>query len=146
LNFPQLENHLVLVAAVRLVGLVALIVAVGWLLSLRTRRIAAARAGETFADFLSRFTDDDIPREVLVAVYYTFQDWWSDEFEPFPVRANDDIADIFGMVDEDLDDTIQHLVAECDRTLPDLEHLQQTPPVVTVEDLARFVAACPRTV
>jgi len=109
----------------------------------RTRRIAASRAGEDFSNFVASFAPMEAPSREMRAVYAKFQQWCSDAVLAFPVRADDDIARIYGMVGEDLDDAILEVLAECERVLPEQEQLNRMGPVVTVRDFLRFVAACP---
>src|SRR5437764_32202 len=75
-----------------------------------TRRIAASRAGENFDTFRSSFGIDEVPEEVLRAVYAKFQEWQSGWVQEFPVRAEDNIAGVYGIVDEDLDDLVKQLL------------------------------------
>jgi hypothetical protein len=63
----------------------------------------------------------------------------------FPVRADDDIGRVYGMVDEDLEEAVLGVVAACGRWLPPGEELRRIGPVVTVGDFVRFVQSCPAT-
>jgi hypothetical protein len=119
--------------------IVLLMVGTIWL-RVRTRRIAASRPGETFDTFRASFAPDDAEPDVLRAVYEKFQHWNKDAVAAFPVRAEDSIYRIYGMVDEDLDDAILDVLAACRRQLRPEEQLR---PVVTVRDFVRFVARCP---
>jgi hypothetical protein len=110
---------------------------------IRLKRIAASRAGETFETFRSSFEADEAKPEILRVVHGKFQAWVSGEVSGFPVRADDNIADIYGMVDEDLDDTILEILAECGRQSPPDEELRRMTPLVTVRDLVLFVASSP---
>jgi hypothetical protein len=111
-----------------------------------TRRLAASRPGENFDTFRSSFGTDEVPEVVLRAVYAKFQEWESRWVREFPVRAEDDIAGVYGIVDEDLDDLVKQLLAECGRQLPPETVFRHLGPVIinTVGDLARFVALCPQ--
>ncbi len=124
------------------VGFIALVVVLSVWGRVRTRRIAASRPGENFDTFHSSFAADDIPTEILHAVYAEFQKWCSGVVA-FPVRAADDIGRIYGMVDEDLDDAVIEVVAKLGRQLPSAETLRKVQPVITVRDFVLFVAACP---
>ena len=127
------------------VGFVAWVVVVNVWIQIRTRRIAASRPGENFDTFHSSFAGDDIPTEILHAVYAEFQKWCSGAVAAFPVRAADNISRIYGM-DECLDDAIIEVVAKLGRQLPSAETLRKVQPVVTVRDFVLFVAACPERV
>lgn len=121
-------------------AIVAILAVVGTIwLRIRDRRIAASRLGETFDTFCESFTADEAALDVLQAVYGMFQNWCS-----FPIRADDDIAGVYGMVDEDLDDAVLEVRSECGRQLPPEEEIQQTSSVVTVRDFVRFVETCPK--
>jgi hypothetical protein len=47
------------------------------------------------------------------------------------------------MVDEDLDEAVMEVLAECGRRLPPEARLRGMSPIMTVRDFALFVAACP---
>lgn len=110
----------------------------------RTRQIASSRLGETFDTFRASLALAEAPPDVLRAVYLKFQEWCTDAVAAFPVRATDDIGNIYGMMDEDLDDALMEVLAECGRKLPSKEQLRQLHPVVTVRDFVCFVAGCPQ--
>jgi hypothetical protein len=120
--------------------LIAVWTACGWV---HTRRLAASRSGENFATFRSSFEADEATPDVLWAVYAAFQRWCSDAVTEFPVRDTDDIGAIYGMVDDDLDDAVLEVLADCGRKLPFDEQLRRMRPIITVRDFALFVAACP---
>ena len=129
--------------AYSVLGFAALYAALVVLNRSRIRRIAAARAGENFDTFCASFGEDEVPPDVLRAVYTWFQDWHAGTVATFPVRAADDIADVYRMVDEDLEDTFLAVVASCGRRLPPAGQAPRIGPVVTVGDFVRGVATCP---
>ena len=129
-------------AYILIVCAVLLVVGTAWL-RVRTRRLAASRPGENFDSFCASFESGKVPPEVLRAVNATFQEWCSDTVPAFPVRADDDIGRIYGMVDEDLDDAVMDTLAACGRQLPVEEQLRRMQPVHTVRDFACLIAACP---
>lgn len=98
----------------------------------RGRHLKRSRAGEGFETFRSSFSDEQVPEEILRYGYRYFQDWKGDP--DFPVRASDSIYGIYGIVDEDFVDMIDHLEAECGSRLP--ENLTG---VKTVGDLVRLL-------
>ncbi|MBS0208212.1 MAG: hypothetical protein JSS27_04585 [Planctomycetes bacterium] len=125
-------------------GACALLIVVGTIwIRVRTRRTALSRSGENFDTFRAAFAPHEPPQEVLLAVYAELQRWCADAAATFPIRADDDIGRIYGMVDEDLDETIQKVIADCGRQFPPDEQLVQVRPVVTVRDLVGLVANCP---
>ncbi len=92
---------------------------------IRMRRIAASRPGENFDTFRASFTPEEALPEVLQAAYAKFQEWCA-SVPDFPVRADDDIGSIYGMVDEDLDDALLEALKDCARRLPPEDQLQAT--------------------
>ena len=70
----------------------------------------------------------------------------ADVVADFPVRADDNIVGVYGIVDEDLDDAIRGVLATCGRQLLSDEVFERLGPVVieTVRDFALFVELCPR--
>jgi hypothetical protein len=120
------------------------LIAIGTIgIRVRTRQIAASRPGENYEVFRSSFEVGEAPPDVLWAVYATFQEWCSETVAEFPVRAADHIGDIYGMVDEDLDDAVLEVLEECGRRLPPDEQLRQIRPIVTIRDFVLFVVECP---
>jgi hypothetical protein len=63
-------------------------------------------------------------------------------FDDFPVRPQDDIAKIYGIVDEDLDDLVLE-VAEANNLVVPTEPDEEQEPIATVEDLIRVIASFP---
>ncbi|MFO0808917.1 MAG: hypothetical protein U0746_09865 [Gemmataceae bacterium] len=126
-----------------LVGVVSVVAAVAvlgtWVLRIRTRRIAASRPRESLDTFRAEVVGLGIPDYVSGAVYRKFQECCSDVVPDFPVRAADGIAEVYGMVGEDLEEAAEELLAECGRVAPDRGRGES---VVTVGDLAQFVARC----
>lgn len=110
------------------------------LFRIRARRMARERAGESFRDFAAQFSGQGIENEVLLAVYRHFQTVMRRDVEHFPVRPGDEIARVYGVVDDDLDDAIKELLTG--RELPTPTTL--LPRVKTVGDLVRLVASRPR--
>src|SRR4051812_24487589 len=81
-------------------------------------RLAAARAGENFDTFRAGIESDGIraPESVLRAVYERLQVWLC--VLDFPVRADDNIRQLYGMADEDLEDIVLEMLSDCRRGLP----------------------------
>ena len=125
---------------------VALIVFMSVVVHERTKRIAASREGENFDTFRSSFDADEVPQDVLLAVYAKFQEWCSGAVAEFPVRGTDHILAVYGMADEDLDDAIVEVIAMTGRRLPPEVQLRRMGPVIIVKDFAFFVAECPKGV
>ena len=134
-----------LVSLALALGIVALLVVVGtWHLRIRDRRIARTRAGHTAEDFLGPFLGSADSRAVALSVYQYLQTWQRGSVEAFPVRAGDSIADLYGIVDEDLDEMVDGLLQQHGRAWPGQPELAAAEPVVTVRDLVYFIVAAPR--
>src|SRR3954470_11046896 len=91
--------------------LVVLATAATWLFRLRARRIARSRAGESYEDFAAHFVRQGIEDEVIVAVYRYFQRRMRRNVEHFPVRAGDDVTEVYGIIEDDVDDAVEELLA-----------------------------------
>jgi hypothetical protein len=109
---------------------------------MRLHSIAANRRTDTFETFRSSF-DDAVSEMVIRVVYVKFQDWFSGEMTAFPVRADDVIAQIYRMVDEDLEETIIDLLTQCGRSLPPRSLQERQAPILTVRDVVLFIESCP---
>ncbi len=123
-----------------------LFAAIVWLIAylvwneIRVRKLIEARQGETFESFRTSCALEEVPEEILVAVYAKMQFYM---FEAFPVRAQDDLGKIYGLDADELEDVINQLLAECHRQLPP-NFAELTPVIVnTVRDLALVVEASP---
>ena len=126
-----------------LLALVAFVVVGTWLGNVLTRRIASERAGEGFGDFAAHFTGQNIPREILLNTYDYFEEWNSGAVERFPVRATDNVADVYGIVDEDLYDAIEEVLKKSGRRGLYKSERPDLPRIETVEDIVLYVAAAP---
>lgn len=111
----------------------------------RIQRIARSRSSETFNNFKSSFSENQIPEEILLAVYTRFQEWEADIVDDFPVRAEDNIGKIYGMVHEDLEDTLIKVLNGCNRQLPPHNQLYYTNQISTIKDFVLFIASCPKS-
>jgi hypothetical protein len=109
----------------------------------RMRQLARRRAGEGFNDFAASFATRDVPFEILSNTYNYFGDWNRVAGELFPVRATDNISDIYGCVEEDLDDAVGEILEKSGRRWPTRDELPQPPAVETIEDVVLYVAAAP---
>ena len=110
---------------------------------IKFRRLAAERVGENFDTFRAAFDGEGMLEEAVRAVYEYFQrrvNW----MPAFPVRPADDIARMYGIVDEDLVDAVEEIVRGCGRRLPPLVKGEPPTVLVTVRDLVRAIANCPK--
>jgi hypothetical protein len=109
-------------------------------LSARARRSAMSyrRAGMneyTFVNYLATFGfDADIART-------TYQYLQERQNVSYPIKANDHLDEDLGLHSEDLEESVRELLGMTNRQhQPGILHT----PLVTVEDLVRYVQACPR--
>jgi hypothetical protein len=107
--------------------------------SSRLRRIARQRAGESFEQFRERFPD--LPVEELRSLYEYLQPALA--FRGFPLRADDNLATMFGLSEVDLQDFAAEAVQRCGRVWPTAANFSRSVLMETVGDLVRFVLACP---
>jgi hypothetical protein len=129
-------------------GLAAVVIA-AWLVAAalsvsrntsRLRRIARERAGESFEQFREHFSD--LPLEELRALYEYLQRALA--FRGFPLRADDNLAAMFGLSEVDLQDFAAEAVQRAGRVWPSAANFSRSVLMETVGDLVRFVLACPR--
>lgn len=106
-------------------------------------RMARRRAGEGFSDFAAYFVHKNIPHQILVDTYEFFGRWNAVAGEMFPVRPTDNISDVYGCVDEDLEDALDEILRKSGRRLFTQAEMPQHPRGETVEDFVRYVAAAP---
>lgn len=104
---------------------------------LRHRRMTAARHGEDVDTFVLHLTsygfDPHIARE-------TYEYLTTEEDVAFPVRHTDRLDQDLRVSDEETHRMIAHLLRKFHREAqPGMRHM----PLITVEDVLRFVQACP---
>ncbi len=112
--------------------------------TIRIRRIALDRKGEGFDDFIECFDRSNINKQILVVIYDYFQAWNSGMVTCFPVRADDRIATIYGIIDEDVEFTMIELLELCKRIPPKDESCPII--IVTVRDIVTYIDSCPHVV
>ncbi|HEY0081332.1 MAG TPA: hypothetical protein VGB61_00975 [Pyrinomonadaceae bacterium] len=123
--------------------LVTLIVGGTIVTNIRVRRMARRRAGEGFSDFAASFVNRNVPHEVLLNTYNYFGEWNRVAGELFPVRATDNISNVYGCVEEDLDDAVGEILEKSGRRWPTHDEVPQPPAGETIEDVVLYVAAAP---
>ena len=121
-----------------LVGLIAFLSIISYIREYAIRR---NRKNDKTEDFFGHFVDMGIPRPLVLSVYTYLQKWTA--FDDFPVRPQDDIGKIYGIVGGDHDDLIIE-IAEINNLIapPNSDHWQK--PLDTVEDVIRFIASFPK--
>jgi hypothetical protein len=108
----------------------------------RDLRLAKSRAGTDPDEYIRYFTSQGVSRSVAKIVRAYLQDEMT--IPDFPVLPADNIADVYGIVDEDLEDGFIELIELCGRSeRPDDAELGQVS-VDTVEDLVKLVARITR--
>lgn len=104
---------------------------------IKDRRLKNLRKGEGLDSFISYFSREEIPKELLIRVYEFFEDWMN--IKDFPIRPGDSLSKVYGIVNEDLDDAVFKIVKACNYRTPTDEDVKAVPPVKNVEDLVRFL-------
>ena len=103
--------------------------------------IRRSRLEETKEEFLQYFEDNGLSTVLASSVHEYLIDWMNRI--DFPVRPNDKFADIYGIVDEDLDDLVIGIAHVNNLVVPSDTSYWQSP-VVTIEDLVRFISSFTR--
>jgi len=148
LNHPPMPFALASVPWGYVCGGLAAVVIAAWLVAAalsvsrhtsRLRRIARERAGESFEQFREHFPD--LSFEELRSLYEYLQRALA--FRGFPLRADDNLAAMFGLSEVDLQDFAAEAVARAGRVWPTAANFSRSVLMETVGDLVRFVLACP---
>ena len=121
--------------AIGFVGLIALGTLVSYIQAYLIRR---NRKDDKRGDFIDHFVSEGISEPVALSVYKYLQNWMG--FDDFPVRPQDNIVKIYGIVDEDMDELIIEIAEANNLVVPD-EPDEEQEPIATVEDLIRFIAS-----
>lgn len=108
---------------------------------LKDYMIRRKRKEDKKENFLIYFVDKGISEPLVLSVYQYLQNWMS--LSDFPVRPKDNIADVYGIVDEDLDDLIIEVAEINNFEIPANTNYWQEP-VITVEDLILFIVSFPK--
>ena len=115
------------------------------LAKLRVLMRAKQRAGLTEEQFTASLASNGVPVEVARAVFKGFRKWsceLEDEESDFPLVPQLPVSEFTTFVAYDYEDILEDILAAVGRywsekTFPDYSHW-------TLEDVARFVAGCPR--
>ncbi len=96
------------------------------------------RQGRTERTFVRELKTRGFDADIARATYRYLQEWQNVEF---PIEPSDDLDLDLGLDSEDLNQTLRDLLAETGRVyLPGLLHS----PLITVEDLVRYIQILPR--
>ena len=120
-------------AGVVLIGLLGLGVMLIWLKDYFIQRHRKEDRAEKFTEHFARL---GVSVSLAAAVRGYLRSWMSDD--GFPVRPEDDLHLIYGMVDEDLDEMIIKLSMENDLEIPE-DTTYFPKPIATVDDVIRFI-------
>jgi hypothetical protein len=116
---------------------VTVFLAVNFHLRARDARTAGSRSRYCLDDFLDHFSKDEIPKHMLVEVYRYFQSLRG--AKDLAVRPDDDLYQVYGVWNEDLDDAIIELARKCRCKAPTNAAVTGVPPVRSVEDIVRLL-------
>lgn len=107
-------------------------------LGLRRLRARQRRAGAgSLRAFLHHFDAAGVPDDVALEVYHQLQRWMAEADRAYPVDPRDELS-AYGVEPGDVDDALAVLLAACGRRTAG-----ERPPLATVDDLVRYLAACP---
>ena len=126
-----------MLALITVLGGVVLFLVVNVRLRSKNAKIAASRSGDSREDFIYYFSKEGAPKEILVEVYRSLQALQS--AKNFPVRPDDDLYQVYGIWNEDLDDLIIELAQTCGCKTPTTEDVAELAPIRSVKDLVRLL-------
>ncbi len=99
--------------------------------------VERSRQADKKEDYLQHFVSQGLSKKIALDVYKYLGDWMNRS--DFPVRPNDNLSKIYGIVDEDLDDLVIFAAESNNLALPNDTSYWKTP-VETVDDVIRFVS------
>ena len=106
----------------------------------RVHKIARMRSGQGFNEFVAYFSGEDIPLYKQREVYDYFQDWQG--IENFPVHPSDNLIEVYGIYNEDLDEAVIELANRWRAKLPPT--FEGLGPVLTVADVVHLLNQLPQ--
>ena len=133
------------------VGVAVLLALAGWAhidltkRSLRLKKLAATREGQSICEFARDFDTRQVDTWIIRAVYEHLQEQLTYAHPAFPVRATDRLKEDLRLDPDDID--LDVLVQVEQRTGRNLNHTRDNPyfgRVQTVGDLVHFFQAQPR--
>lgn len=90
---------------------------------------------ERFVDY---FVSKNISENISLVVWDLFtQEVCVDGFMPMP---SDNIIELYGIADEELEDLLAEVMQACKRKLPNEKELEAMSPIVTINDLVVFAS------
>lgn len=121
------------------VGIVGLFALGTIVLSIREHLIRRKRKDDKPEDFINHFVNKGFSESLALSVYDHLQNWMGSN--GFPVRPQDNLANIYG-IDDNLEDLIIE-IAEANNLVVPPEPDPWPEPIATVEDLVRLIASFP---
>ena len=133
-----------------LLSIAAFIVVVGIPITIiermRFKKLARERAGLSICQFARSFNYRRVDTKIIRAVYEGLQGWVGNGIRNFPVVAKDDIAKVYRLIDEDLEEFAEEVASQTHRRWDDLEVNPLYGRVTTVEDLVLFLHFQPKII
>lgn len=105
--------------------------------------LADERRGESICSFARSFDYRSVDTWVIRAVFEELQPWCRFGSGVMPLRANDQLAGILGIVDEDLDELARDVAHRAGRSLESCSRNPYIGKVKTVSDLVQFLVNQP---
>lgn len=119
-----------------ILGVIGIFVLGTLYLRIRNHFLKRSRREDKKEDYIQYFEGKNLSKKLALDVHEYLSDWMSQP--DFPVRPSDNLSNVYGIVDEDLEDFIQAITETNGLKLPENSDYWLTP-VVTVEDLVSFV-------
>lgn len=110
-----------------------------WPFYYRQKDIAEDRDAWTEQDFLDHFAESGVVNEIARAVWGALEQ--EADTTGFAPRPTDDLLQVYGLAEEDLDDLILAVLERCGCRVPPPSETEKMDPVQTVADFVYFVAA-----
>ena len=101
---------------------------------------------DTLREFLIYFHDRGVSEEVALAIFREIQRWNDDPSGRIAIRPSDRLESVYGITSDEIRITIEPLLGACERRWPEpsaTDGTAEIASIATLEDLVRFVAACP---
>lgn len=110
-----------------------------WPLHSRQKDLAESRDAWTEHEFLDYFAESGVAHGITRAVWEAL----GQEADPegFTPRPTDNLLQVYGLADDDLDDLILAVLERCGCRVPPPSETEKMDPVLTVADMVIFVAA-----
>jgi hypothetical protein len=110
-----------------------------WPFYSRQKGMAEGRDAWTEQDFLDHFAESGVVDEIARAVWGALEQ----QADPagFAPRPTDDLLQVYGLAEEDLDDLVLAVLERSGCRVPAPSETEKMDPVLTVAELVYFVAA-----